>query len=199
MLTRDDIAQVERIENAHHKAIHSTFACRNQGPKSWKAWEDATSAWHAQRYPTNKLWEDDFLADLRASERKAIEEAILYLEVDPWYFRSGYLKERLIRGLKAANLTERDRRRLRNVIWNVAAGKNRREYRDYCSLAAVVGDADLIRLLEDVSPERDQDAKGKFGYLLRYLQQNSIPSEQDAPSNGGQRPSLNSGFPPRRG
>ncbi|MBC7980783.1 MAG: hypothetical protein H7Y36_09500 [Armatimonadetes bacterium] len=89
MLTRDDIAQVERIENAHHKAIHSTFACRNQGPKAWKAWEaweaweDATSAWHAQRYPTNKLWEDDFLADLRESERRAIEESIFYLEVDP--------------------------------------------------------------------------------------------------------------------
>ncbi len=185
MLTRDDIAQVERIENTHHKAIHSTFSCRNQGPKAWKAWEDATSAWHAQQYPTNKLWEDDFLADLRSSARQAIEESILYLEVDPWYFRAGYLKERLIRGLKAANLTERDRMRLRNVIWNVAAGKNRREYRNYCSLARVIGDADLIRILEDVSPERDQESKGKFGYLLRYLKQNNKPSEQASSSNGG--------------
>ncbi len=178
MLTREAIAEVERIENAHHKAIHTTFACRNQGPKAWKAWEDATSAWHAQRYPTERLWEDQFLADLRTSDRQAIDEAILYLEVDPWYFRSGYLKERLIRGLKAADLTERDRRRLRNVIWNVAGGKNRREFRDYCSLAAVVGDEGLIRLLEDVSPERDRDAKGKFGYLLSYLQQNTKLSEQ---------------------
>lgn len=173
MLTREAIAEVERIENAHHKAIYTTFVCRNQGPKAWKAWEDATSAWHAQRYPTERLWEDQFLADLRTSARQAIDEAILYLEVDPWYFRSGYLKERLIRGLKAADLTERDRRRLRNVIWNVAGGRNRREFRDYCSLAAVVGDDGLIQLLEDVSPERDRDAKGKFGYLLRYLQQNT--------------------------
>ena len=176
MLTREVIAEVERVENAHHKAINSTFACRNQGPKAWKAWEDATSAWHAQRYPTERLW-------VRASDRQAIDEAILFLEVDPWYFRSGYLKERLIRGLKAAQLTERDRRRLRNVIWNVAGGRNRREYRDYCSLAAVVGDRDLIGLLEDVSPERDQDAKGKFGYLLTYLQQNTKLSEQGVAPN----------------
>lgn len=178
MLTRDAIVQVERIESAHHKAIRLTFECRNRGPKEWKAWKDATSAWHAQRYPTDKLCENAFLADLRASDRQAIEESILYLEVDPWYFRSGYLKERLIRGLKAACLTQPDRMRLRNVILNVAAGKNRREFRDYCSLAAVVGDADLIRLLEDVYPERDQDAKGKFGYLLRYLQQNTKPSQK---------------------
>ncbi|GAA5481801.1 hypothetical protein [Haloferula sargassicola] len=177
MLTREAIAEVERIENAHHKAIHSTCACRNHGPKAWKAWEDAASAWHAQRYATDRLWEDEFLADLRGSDRQAIDEAILFLEVDPWYFRSGYLKERLIRGLKAAQLTERDRKRLRNVIWNVAGGKNRREYRDYCSLAAVVGNCDLVRLLEDVSPERDLDAKGKFGYLLSYLQQNTKLSE----------------------
>jgi hypothetical protein len=171
MLTRDDIAQVERIENAHHKAIHSTSACRNQSPQAWKNWLDATSAWHAQRYPTNKLWEDDFLTDLRASDRQAIEESILYLEVDPWYFRSGYLKERLIRGLKVANLSEIDRSRLRNVIWNVAEGRNRREFRNYCSLALVVGDKELIQQLECISPARDQDAKGKFGYLLRYLRQ----------------------------
>jgi hypothetical protein len=183
MLTREAIAEVERIENAHHKEIHSTFSCRNQGPKAWKAWEDATSAWHAQRYSTDKLWDDAFLADLRVSDRQAIDEAILYLEADPWYFRSGYLKERLIRGLKVAKLTQRDRRRLRNVIWNVAGGRNRREYRDYCSLAAVVGDADLIRLLEEVSPERDQDAKGKFGYLRSYLQQNTKLSGQGAAPN----------------
>ena len=186
MLTREAIAEVERIENAHHKAIHSTFACRNQGPKAWNAWEDANCAWHAQRYPTDRLWDDEFLADLRASDRQAIEEAILYLEVDPWYFRSGYLKERLIRGLKAANLTERDRRRLRNVIWNVAGGRNRREYRNYCSLAAMVGDADLIRLLDDVSPARDQEAKGKFGYLLSYLQQNTKLSEPGISPNDRQ-------------
>lgn len=184
MLRRETIAEVERIENAHHKAIHSTYVCRGQGPKAWKAWEDATSAWHAQRYPTDKLWDDEFLAGLRTSDRQTIEEAILYLEVDPWYFRAGYLKERLIRGLKAANLTERDRMRLRNVIWNVASGKNRREYRNYCSLAKVVGDADLISILEDVSPERDQESKGKFGYLLRHLKQNNKPSEQAATSNG---------------
>ena len=180
MLTRKAIVEVERVENAHHKLIHSTSACRDQEPDAWKEWEESTSAWHAQRYQTDRLWEDGFLADLRGSVRHAIDDAILYLEVDPWYFRSGYLKERLIRGLKAAELTEGDRKRLRNVIWKVAGGRNRREYRDYCSLAAVVGDPGLVQRLEGVSPEQDHEAKGKFGYLLRYLRQNSKLCAQGA-------------------
>ena len=134
-----------------------------------QAWDDATTAWHARTSPTDRLWSDEFLAALRASDRPAIEDAILFLEVDPWYFGSGYLKERLIRGLKSANLTAQDRRRLWNVVWNVTGGRNRREFRNFCSLATIVGDSDLIQLLENVTPERDLSASRKFSYLLAYL------------------------------
>ena len=178
MLTREVISEVERTENRLHQLIHTTFATRDQGPQAWKEWQEAAAAWRAQRYPTDKLWEEGFVADLRASDPSAIEEAILYLEVDPWYFRAGYLKERVIRRLKSANLKPRDRKRLWNVVWNVAAGKNRREFRDYCSLAAAVGDSDLIRQLEAVSPDQDAAAKGKFTYLLAYLRRNTEFSGQ---------------------
>lgn len=173
MLTRAAILDVERTERAHHERVRLTFAARHQDSKSWKAWDYATSAWHAQAYVTGTLWSDGFLAALRASQRSAVDDAILYLEVDPWYFRSGYLKERLIRGVKAAELSEQDQRRLWSVVWNAAAGRNRREFRNYCSLAAVVGNADLIQQLEEVTPERDTAAQGKFRYLLGYLQKHS--------------------------
>ena len=175
MLTRESIASVERTVNAHHERIHSTFAVRQQGPKAWQDWEDATTAWHVHEHPTDFLWGDDFLARLRSSDRQAMDDAILYLEVDPWYFRSGYLKERLIRGLKAAKLTKQDRRRLWNVIWNVAAGRNRREFRNYCSLAAMLGDSDVIQQLEEISPERDLSSARKFSYLLNFLRRHMAP------------------------
>ncbi len=173
MLTRKSIREVEDLENKHHSRIKATFRNRDQGDSSRKEWHDATSAWHNQIYPTDVLWTDDFMSDLRGSKRSAIEQAILYLEVDPWYFRSGYLKERLIRGLKACKISETDRRRLWNVVWNVAAGRNRREFRNYCSLASIIVDADLLRLLEEVTPERDERASGKFTYLLNYLRKHT--------------------------
>jgi hypothetical protein len=180
MLTRQDILEVERTVNELHQRVHRTFAARNEGPKAMQAWHDATSAWHTRKHSTDHLWSDEFLAALRASQRHAIEDAILFLEVDPWYFGSGYLKERLIRGLKSAALTAQDRRRLWNVIWNVTGGRNRREFRRYCALATLVGDSDLIQLLEGVSPERDRAAGGKFRHLLAYLRRHP-PAVQQPP------------------
>ncbi len=177
MLTQEQILEVERIENAHHESIRHTFGARSEGKKEWQAWKEATSAWHSQRYPTDILWEDAFLDRLRASDREAIEDAILFLEIDPWYFRSGYLKERLIRGLKAAELTERDKTRLRYVLWNVARGKNRREFRHYCSLALKILTPEFERILGEIPPEEDMDAKGKFSYLRNYIVRNKKSTE----------------------
>lgn len=168
-LSRELISEAERIKGSLYKRIGTTFAKRNQSPKDRKEWSDAADAWHSHIHPIDKLWQTHFMADLRDSVPYAVEEAILYLEVDPWYHRSGYLKERLIRGLKAATLKNSERTRLLNVCWNAAAGKNRREFRNYCSLASVVGGSDLIELLESVSEDRDREAKGKFSFMLNYL------------------------------
>jgi len=172
-LTRESISETERTVNRLHHQVHTTFANRDKSEKERKAWEEATSVWHSSDCPTDKLWREQFRADLRASVPYAIEEAILFLEVDPWYFRSGYLKQRLIRGLKAATLKNRDRIRLWNVCWNAAAGKNRQEFRSYCSLAAIVGDAELIRLLEEIPEHRNIAADGKFRYMAAFLRENT--------------------------
>lgn len=98
-----------------------------------------------------------------------MEDSILFLEVDPWFFRSGYLKERLIRGLKAAPRDERDNLRLRNIIWNVANGPNRREFRKYCSLALKVTTKDFEMLIAGVSEAQNRESKGKLGHLKQFL------------------------------
>lgn len=170
MLTREAIFEVERVENRHHEQIRSTFLRRGESVSARAEWKAATAAWHAQRYPTDRLWEKEFHSALRSSQREAIEDAILYLEVDAWYFRSGYLKERLIRALKSALLTEADLRRLRNVVWNVAAGRNRREFRAYCKLAVVIVNADFLQRLEGISSEENSSARWQIRYLRQFLQ-----------------------------
>ena len=172
-ITREDIRRTEDVENRHHARIHATCALRERSREDWQAWSKAAEAWHAQLYPTDVLWTDEFRAALKASSRDAIEQAILYLEVDPWYFRSGYLKDRLIRGLKRANLKEKDRDRLRNVIWNVVMGRNRTEFRRYCGLAALIVTEDFRRMLESRFPESDAASQGKLGYLIRFLEKHA--------------------------
>lgn len=169
MLSRSTILETAAIMSALHQRVRETVVFREVGTKQWGAWRLACDELHSTKLATDFLWEDSFYQRLRAGERDAIEEAILFLEVDPWFFRSGYLKERLIRGLKACPRKKKDDMRLRNVIWNVANGRNRREFRNYCSLAAKVATEEFMELLAKVSEAQDAAAKGKLSYLRRFL------------------------------
>lgn len=180
MLSRRTILETAAQATALHRRIHETVALRDRGPKERQAWSDACEEFHSTKLATDFLWEDSFLHRLRTGERDAIEEAIQFLEVDPWFFpwffRSGYLKERLIRGLKVCRRTERDDLRLRNVIWNVATGPNRREFRNYCSLAIKVATEEFMERLAATTEAQDSAARGKLSYLRRFLLQQNIPA-----------------------
>ena len=63
-------------------------------------------------YPAS--WRDTIEA-LQRGERGAVEPAIVFLEADPRFFRSGYMKEELCRFLGRAPLTLQQRNRLVSV------------------------------------------------------------------------------------
>jgi hypothetical protein len=111
---------------------------------------------------------------IRSGDREAVNDALLFLEVDPWYFRSGYLKEKLIDSLKQAPITEDDRARIQGIIVSAAAGRNRREFKRFCRLATRVTSCQFEHQIEQLAKERDPESSGKFGYLLRYLEQHRV-------------------------
>ena len=57
-----------------------------------------------------------FLERLRQGDSSAVEEAIIFLESDPYCFRSGYIKKKLCSALKKPALSREDRKRLRDII-----------------------------------------------------------------------------------
>jgi hypothetical protein len=72
-----------------------------------------------------------------------VETAIAFLEADPWFFRSGYEKQKIIQHLKRSPLTERQRTRLARVVLAAIDGhaggvpekRDRIEFRHYGRLA----------------------------------------------------------------
>jgi hypothetical protein len=75
---------------------------------------------------------------LREHDSDAIEMAIRFLEADPWFFRSGYIKQELIAHLRRVRLTDNQQERLRTVILDRIEGEDRREFRRYCQLARLL-------------------------------------------------------------
>src|SRR5689334_6761162 len=86
----DDRAQRLRVLQ---QAIHDTFARRQRSAEEWAAWEQACSAFKEAYeqlfYPGG--WNQ--LQALSQGRPEDIDTALGFLEADPIYFRSGYLKE----------------------------------------------------------------------------------------------------------
>jgi len=75
------------------------------------------------------------LSLLKEADEQAIELAIRFLEVDPWFFRSGYIKEQLLRLIARVELSDNQQERLRSVILERIETGGRREFRKYSQLA----------------------------------------------------------------
>lgn len=81
-----------------------------QSGSSWEAWRRATPRLHTAMdamYP-DPLWVE-VKAALRRGERTACEAALVFLEVDPWCFRSGYEKADLMKGVAHLELSAGER------------------------------------------------------------------------------------------
>jgi hypothetical protein len=90
----------------------------------------------------------DIVEDLRLGEASAVEPALVFLEVDPWCFRSGYAKEQLLRFLRRPRLDAGQIARLENVLISCTVAGPRREFPLITKLAhhiASDGFADKIR------------------------------------------------------
>lgn len=77
----------------------------------------------------------DLVIGLQVEDADAVELSIRYLEADPWEFRSGYLKGRLLHHLANRALDDAQRVRLRSVLVNYCDVGFRFEFLDACRLA----------------------------------------------------------------
>ena len=135
-----------------HEAIHIAFARRSESVAHLQEWQAACRRFHEAydrlAFPGGLARGLSLLAN---GDPAMIEESIRFLEVDPWFFRSGYIKAEIIRHLRRAPLSPAQVGRLRQVILARIAGRDTREFRWYCRLARVVSDPDFRREVERLS------------------------------------------------
>ena len=112
-------------------------------PQAKAVIEAARSAYHAAweaAYPSG-FWEDCRM--LRAGNPIGLESAVRFLEADPMFFRSGYVKAWLIRRIKPPMLTPAFAKRLQNVVLSLIDRRDDRDFRAFCRLAHKVDSPDL--------------------------------------------------------
>lgn len=94
-----------------------------------------------------------------------------FLEADPVFDRSGYMKEKLLTELKRRKLNEHEAARLTAIIIGVVQKTGRRrEFLHYCRAAANVGDERFIAELRGLERSADPDVARRANWVLAALE-----------------------------
>ena len=149
-------ARVETLQRLH-RAIDETseIRLRTQSQEDIAKWHKAVerwkdySGWGDQKF---YVFESDcFLKALAAGEADARECAITFLEYDCYYFRSGYMKAKLLTRLKHLDLTLAETRRLQKVVCNaILSTRPKSEFGYYARLLKRIGTPSLRRRIESL-------------------------------------------------
>ena len=118
---------------------------------------------------------------LAKGDRNAIDCAIVFLEADPWFFRSGYTKQYLARRLKRIPLSESQAERLRQVVLSRIKGQTGREFRSDCHLARSLDSPDFRRGVQELRRSPERETAGKAAWVLAELDQGARDSVSRAP------------------
>ena len=153
----EKVAEMNRL----YQLVDETSELRDT-PEGIARWEKAVERWweFSGIYRDDKFYifeNDRFLASLSAGEAAAKECTMTFLELDPYYFRSGYIKSKLLVRLKHLELGTSEKERLRKIVVNaIVSPMPKCEFKYYARLLKNIGTPDFCRRIEALPiPETD--------------------------------------------
>lgn len=162
------IARNATTLRALHAAIHQAYKKKPHGPEHHEACAAFRRSYDALAYPGGLTLG---LERLEQREPYAVETAIGFLEVDPWFFRSGYIKEELVRRLKHAELRNLQRLRLATVISRSIRHGTGRVARHLARLAPQVYTPEFVAELTLHLQSKQKEPRRRAEHVLKVLRQ----------------------------
>jgi hypothetical protein len=164
---RPMIAEHAARLRAMHAEIHRTFRLRPHGPDHHTACGAFHAGYDALAWPGGLR---SGLGKLGRLEPEAVEVAVQFLEEDPWFYRSGYVKEEVVRRLKHAPLTPKQLARLASVVSRSLTRGTGRLARHVARLAPLLASSpDFVRGVESQAGSDDAEVRRRAGHVLRVL------------------------------
>lgn len=168
---RANAAELSRL-NAR---IGETLAHRSSSASGRLAWETACATFHARYddlfFPGGMARWEAFLS----RQDEGMAAALLFLEVDPVFFRSGYLKEAIWQKLKQHLLSERERDRLDAVARQYLDAPLRREFWAMARYVRLRGSSSFWREMERLASQQERLRPAiRAGWLLLVLRNEPV-------------------------
>jgi hypothetical protein len=158
-------------------AIDATYEKRGESKAAMDDWSKACRRAHQYVSLIHDWLRQIDKANL--SESPELKDfAITFLEMDPMYFGSGYIKERLLRRLKSAQLDNAEVARLTAVLVDAVRRRGRREFRYYCRLAAVLQQPEVLEESLRLVASSDGRVAARAQLMLQYVQGPNHPTRR---------------------
>jgi hypothetical protein len=152
-----------------HRRVHATFKDRGRKLEAWKKACSDFCAYNSKMNPYIK----EIYNESEYNTEDIKEFAITFLELDPMFFRSGYIKEEILRKIKRSKLNSKQVERLLYVLERAVENKGTREYRRYCRLAPSITNQKFLNYLNNVSKYGEGTRKSRAELMLTYIQQSA--------------------------
>ncbi len=131
------IKQHEMEVNRLHAAAREAFESRDQSKHAWRDWELATKRFREHKSEVDDLVERCMAQDI-GNDHALRTFAFSYVKSDPYFYRSGYILERLVRRIKKLDLSESDKVLIQQLVCKRIDTKALRNFRDICRLIPMI-------------------------------------------------------------
>lgn len=151
--------------------IHATFREKPHSPAHHAACEEFRTHYDALAFPGGLRLE---LERLKRLDLEMIEPAVQFLEEDPWYQRSGYIKEEMLRRLKHAPLSRDQRFRLASLVVRSMVGGAARVFIHYSRLAPVLGVSSIVSTAAGLGSSDDAEHRRRATHIIAVLKTRGV-------------------------
>lgn len=169
-LSPHQLAERACLANSILHQAHEIYWNNKHSIKAKEVWLKSVETFHqavSDVYPRG-FWEN--FEGFCKGELRHLEMYLSFLELNLWFFGSGYLKADIMRVLKRTKLDDAQIKRVRLIILDAIKQHYRREFRYYCRLAQKVDCIEFRAELDKLLNHEDKDISRRASWVLEYCE-----------------------------
>lgn len=160
------IRETEAEMNRLHERCRSTFLDRQVSPAHRDEWRKAVEAFRHYQSPLWEFWSPSAQASIVEGSGYWRHAALLYLQMSPRFFRSGYLRDLVCHRLKQAQLLSPERKAIQRCLLDAVVRRpSTGRFTFDCRLAIRVCDAAFVEALDTLNRHQDAWTAGRAGRM----------------------------------
>ena len=165
-IRREEIERGAEHVSATHRAMKDAARERDKSEKHRERHARALDAFRSSFFPIHyELWRACRDPNMAQIDR---DLAFDYLDADPFYFGSGYLKEMLIQRLKKTPFTRAEAELLRELILSKVA-RGRGVFTNLCRLIPRLETPEFVAQLQDFTDAATPEIRRRARFALHYV------------------------------